>query len=1547
MATTYYVATTGSNTNTGAIDQPWLTIQKAATSMIAGDTVLIHAGTYNEKVTPANSGNSSNYITYNAFGDGDVIIDGGGGARTSCISVGNKGYLKFIGLHLQNVGWTSHNALINVSTGGNHIIFDGLLMENAYYGLNLTGNETTSDTPSVAVSFVTLQNSTIRYTKAYGVYMHFKVIDTTIGPNNIIYNDNALTGIPYDENQYGINLDDDYTNTTHVGAKRITIIGNEIYGHAVQGIRPWNSEYILIKNNYVHTNGATAIQIEDNSDYVILDGNRTEDNAQTMEYETGIWVDGSSNAVIQNNYIKGNQIGFHIGSSSNVLARKNVIFNNNRAPSGSNVMGLLVDTSASTITLVHNTAYQNGVSGSRGNLVGCKDSASNIKIVNNVFSESKGTQDGWFDCGISSNYNNFYNTRTLAFTYGGSSKTWTTYKSSSGQDSNSITSNPLFFDVGSTNFSLGSSSPNIDAGSVLTTTVSAGNGTSIPVTDARYFFNGYGLMTGDIIQVGSTTTVVTEVDYVENIITVSPSISWSNGDGVSYAYSGVAPDMGAFEYSSGTTIPPSAPTLNSISIGDSNGFTNDTTPTITLVTSGSPTNIAFSCDSGSSWSAWITYATTISTFNITSGATGCNSTNGSKTIMAKVKNVYDLESENVSDSTYFDNTGPTGSIVNTSGNPTNNATPTLNLNISDVGVGTTGAQMRFSCDNTNWSNWETYQSVKTNFNIKPVVVTYGCDTSDGSRTVYVQYRDLLQNSSSSYDTGSFVLDTSMPMVIPNVPASLAQYKNDGVSPIEQEGFTNENQVVFKFNLSSNNASDALTPQIEIREIGISFSNTTTNSGTELIYSGTPVRGEVTVSGLSSGTNYHWQASASNNTGFGPWLEMAGTIDFGVDTGVPVSGLISYPQGNLAVLSVGLTVDDGISYSGINNSSRLVQRSEANYLAGECGTFGSFNTATLSGTYPNFNDTTILSGKCYKYRYVVTNNAGSQTIYTSTNVIKVDTSGPSVPGTPGTTSPTNNTRPTWTWTASNDNESDLISPAYTIEWSQDNTFISGVSTTMTNTNSYTHNSNLANGTWYFRVKSTNLATMDSSFSNNGQVVIDLSTFGLTEITSTPTENGAYITWVTDRNSSSRVEYGLGESYPYSTTESDTTSRILDHSVTVTNLYSCSTYHYRVISRDVTGNEVVSGQYTLNTAGCTGGAMMMSQTNTPITVSEGGVLELHENLYGIGISVPVAYAGNDANFQIKKLDKRTVISSISTPVGYGLVGNYIYDMKALSDISTSIVSFNAPLTVKIHYQMNELTGVSEEGLKIHRWDGSQWNLLSGCVVNSVDDTIICQTNNFSVFGLFGTSATTPTPTTVPQNNNSGSNNVPSTPAATGCNNQKPDSVPDLFEIRTSKSKATLYYAPSQGSYSSVYIAYSSKPNIWEYGVEQSQNNSHAVTNFTINHLKPNTKYYFKVRFGSGCATGNWSNVMTVKTSASEKQIKSYYKNILAVISATIRNVYVPKTIPIVKKVKTETLVYPTIAQVLPTTVQFVPTKPKQSLPSLIEKPIKKTCILWWCF
>lgn len=63
---TYYVSTSGSDSNAGTSTAPWRTIAKAMSTASAGDTVLVASGSYGETLTWSKSGTSSAKITIKA-----------------------------------------------------------------------------------------------------------------------------------------------------------------------------------------------------------------------------------------------------------------------------------------------------------------------------------------------------------------------------------------------------------------------------------------------------------------------------------------------------------------------------------------------------------------------------------------------------------------------------------------------------------------------------------------------------------------------------------------------------------------------------------------------------------------------------------------------------------------------------------------------------------------------------------------------------------------------------------------------------------------------------------------------------------------------------------------------------------------------------------------------------------------------------------------------------------------------------------------------------------------------------------------------------------------------------------------------------------------------------------------------------------------------------------------------------------------------------------------------------------------------------------------
>ncbi|AWB65665.1 beta-1,3(4)-glucanase precursor [Saccharobesus litoralis] len=68
-----YVSKSGNDSNSGEQSSPYLTLNKAANEAVAGDTVFIGSGTYEETLRPANSGSQDNPIIFTAV-DGEKVI---------------------------------------------------------------------------------------------------------------------------------------------------------------------------------------------------------------------------------------------------------------------------------------------------------------------------------------------------------------------------------------------------------------------------------------------------------------------------------------------------------------------------------------------------------------------------------------------------------------------------------------------------------------------------------------------------------------------------------------------------------------------------------------------------------------------------------------------------------------------------------------------------------------------------------------------------------------------------------------------------------------------------------------------------------------------------------------------------------------------------------------------------------------------------------------------------------------------------------------------------------------------------------------------------------------------------------------------------------------------------------------------------------------------------------------------------------------------------------------------------------------------------------
>ncbi len=167
--------------------------------------------------------------------------------------------------------------------------------------------------------------------------------------------------------------------------------------------------------------------------------------------------------------------------------------------------------------------------------------------------------------------------------------------------------------------------------------------------------------------------------------------------------------------------------------------------------------------------------------------------------------------------------------------------------------------------------------------------------------------------------------------------------------------------------------------------------------------------------------------------------------------------------------------------------------------------------------------------------------------------------------------------------------------------------------------------------------------------------------------------------------------------------------------------------------------------------------------------------------------------------------------------------------------------------------------------------------------------------SIF-YYQTSEPTPTPTSGPVStptNSPSANQTSTSNSGDGierCNLNSPSSAPNLFQINVTDNTATLYFSPAGKPYSNYFVSFGNGKNNQGYGAIFNQESTDGVISFKVSDLKSNSIYTFKVRGGNGCATGEWSKDLTVKTSSSKNKMVSYYPQsvVYYVVDHTVQKV-----------------------------------------------------------
>lgn len=578
-AADYYVSPTGNDDHPGTLSQPFKTIKGNFWRLKAGDNMILRGGVYEGDriyLGTSQSGTASSPITFKAYQNEKPVLNGsyttssGAGAAISLNS--NNNYIVFDGINIHNVYGhfvymdRSHHITIKncefKNADGNWM---GVYLNYASYVTmqNCVLDEVSDNTKNENVNMIHVEGShhnlfeNLTITRATHSLIDFQNSHSNVIRNNILKNDwQKNTGIAAP-----------YTNK--VG--RNIYDNNEIYGARTALTNPGKGAmgiYINQSSNIVRRN-----RIYDNQNFGIL---MNSDNAFGNSHITHNKV--YNNTFYNNGYLQG------YSQSSNITITD--FWNNWNLESNIFKNNIIVDGVSQNVYVqsLRDSGLDDNVFA--GN---CMYKPSNPNAMMEVV-------------GIGENNLSWFQNNYPSLIYGNTE------------------TNPNFLSASGANFTLNSNSGCIDKGVALTTTRSSGSGTTVPVVDAGYFTDGMGIISGDIVRVGTQEVRVTGIDYTNNTLTVDRSISWSANAAVNLPYAGNAPDPGAHETGFSSTPLPSpsvvptpspAPTLAPL---DNDGLTK---LTVSYVSSSSTdgTNVPSNTIDGNlstRWSAcgvgeWIKY----------------------------------------------------------------------------------------------------------------------------------------------------------------------------------------------------------------------------------------------------------------------------------------------------------------------------------------------------------------------------------------------------------------------------------------------------------------------------------------------------------------------------------------------------------------------------------------------------------------------------------------------------------------------------------------------------------------------------------------------------------------------------------------------------------------------------------------------------------------------------------------------------------------------------------------------------------------------------
>ncbi len=287
--------------------------------------------------------------------------------------------------------------------------------------------------------------------------------------------------------------------------------------------------------------------------------------------------------------------------------------------------------------------------------------------------------------------------------------------------------------------------------------------------------------------------------------------------------------------------------------------------------------------------------------------------------------------------------------------------------------------------------------------------------------------------------------------IPGAPTSLTQYASDGTTVVTVGSNLNESTMVVKMSMVHGNLSATLTPEVEIKQIGTSFTNFPTATGAGVAYSGSPVTGSITLSSLVDLATYHWQARVCDtNSNCSSWASYGGNAESATDVTIVLNTPPNAPtlsaaytddsydndstpslvftlsdsdEANTIKYQIQISVNSDYSSPVVDYTSDLQIQGQKTFTVGQAVGSGIYTTGFQGQTLANGN---------YYWRVRAQDSADAYSSYSPasllTSAFRIYLANPEVNATSITGITSGNwisTEPTLSWTAGSDSGSGLL------------------------------------------------------------------------------------------------------------------------------------------------------------------------------------------------------------------------------------------------------------------------------------------------------------------------------------------------------------------------------------------------------------------------------------------------------------------------------------------------------------------------------------------